>query len=116
MSRSGLYYKSMSRSGLESLAVEEIYSHSIGEIFVFNGYKIGLRQTHRTNTISSLVFVLKRFDWISFILTKRSVTFYYYGMPCLSLSTSNHSLAPYILRISVVVGTRCRTRQCTCLF
>ena len=41
--------------------------------------------------------------------------FYYYGVPCLSLSTSNHSLAPFILRISGVVGTRCLTQQCICL-
>ena len=65
-----------------------------------------------SNTIGPLVFVLKRIDWISFILTKRCVRFYYCGVPCLSLSTSNHSLAPFLLRISVVVGTRFWTQQC----
>ena len=52
-----------------------------------------------------VLLVLERFDWISFILIKRCVTFY--GVPCLSLSTSNHNL-----RISVVVGTRCLNQQC----
>ena len=106
-------------SGLESFTVEEIYSClycSIGEIIVFTRYKIGSRQTHRANAIGPLMFVLKRFDWISFILPQSRVTCYYYGVPCLFLSTSNHYiLAPYILRISVVVGTRCRTQQCICL-
>ena len=60
-------------SGLESFAVEEVYSClycSTGEIIVFTRYKIGLRQTHRANAIGPLMFVLKRFDWISFILPK----------------------------------------------
>ena len=93
--------ESMVWSGLESFAVKKSIRVSIGEIIVFTRYKRGLRQTNRTSTIGPLMFGLKRFDWISFILPQSRVTFYYYGVPCLSLSTSNHISLPLISSGSV---------------